>query len=38
VLVNEGSNALVVYATCFLGDGAAPVIDAARPPVCDGVG
>lgn len=38
VLVNEGSDPLVVYATFFLGAGAAPVIDAPRPPVCDGVG
>jgi quercetin dioxygenase-like cupin family protein len=38
VLVNEGTDALVVYATFFLSDRAAPVIDAPRPPVCDGIG
>jgi quercetin dioxygenase-like cupin family protein len=38
VLVNEGSEPLVVYATFFLQDGAAPVIDQPRPPVCDGIG
>lgn len=38
VLVNEGSEPVVVYATFFLADGAAPVIDQPRPPVCDGIG
>lgn len=38
VLVNEGSEPVVVYATFFLQDGAAPVIDQPRPPVCDGIG
>jgi quercetin dioxygenase-like cupin family protein len=38
VLVNEGTQPVVVYATFFLGDGAAPVIDAPRPPVCAGIG
>jgi len=38
VMVNEGSESLVVYATFFLAPGAAPVIDAPRPPVCDGTG
>jgi len=38
VLVNEGREPLVVYATFFLEDGAAPVIDQPRPPVCDGIG
>lgn len=38
VLVNEDSEPVVVYATFFLQDGAAPVIDQPRPPVCDGIG
>lgn len=38
VLVDEGSDPVVVYATFFLSDGAAPVIDAPRPAVCDGIG
>jgi quercetin dioxygenase-like cupin family protein len=39
VLVNEGgTEPVVVYATFFLKNGAAPVIDQPRPPVCDGIG
>jgi quercetin dioxygenase-like cupin family protein len=38
VLVNEGSDPVVVYATFFLKDGAPPVIDEPRPAVCAGTG
>jgi quercetin dioxygenase-like cupin family protein len=38
VLVNEGTEPVVVYATFFLADGAAPIIDEPRPPVCAGIG
>jgi len=38
VLVNEGTEPTVVYATFFLADGAAPIIDEPRPPVCAGIG
>jgi quercetin dioxygenase-like cupin family protein len=38
VLVNEGTEPTVVYATFFLSDGAAPIIDAPRPPACAGIG
>jgi quercetin dioxygenase-like cupin family protein len=38
VLVNKGSDPVVVYATFFLKEGAAPVIDQPRPAVCDGIG
>lgn len=38
VLVNEGTEPTVVYATFFLADRAAPIIDEPRPPVCAGIG
>ena len=38
VLVNEGTEPTVVYATFFLADGAAPIIDEPRPPACAGIG
>jgi quercetin dioxygenase-like cupin family protein len=38
VLVNEGTEPTVVYATFFLEDGAAPVLDRPRPSRCDDIG